>query len=129
MSSYAAYQETEILSKSPEQLVLLLYRRLLSHLRQGADCISSKDIETKSVHLQKASAILYELAASLDHEAGGEIAGQLAALYAFFLREIATASLSRDRGKVDRIIEMIEQLNESWIAAAQELREAQDVAV
>jgi len=128
MNAYAAYQGTEILSKSAEQLVLLLYRRLLGHLRQGAANLSSGDLEAKSEHFQNASAILYELAASLDHDAGGELSGQLAALYSFFIREVAAASLSRDRGRVDRIIEMVEQLNDSWIAAAQELAEAQGVA-
>jgi len=128
MTAHAAYQGTEILSKSPEQLILLLYRRLLGHLRQGAEHLSSGDLEAKGAHFQKASAILYELAASLDPAAGGEIAGQLAALYSFFIREISAASRSRDRNRVDRIIEMLSQLNDSWIAAARELGETQGLA-
>lgn len=121
MTAHAAYQQTEILSSSPEQLILLLYRRLLGHLREGANCMSAGNVEGKGEHLQKASAILYELAASLDREAGGELADQLGALYAFFVRELAAASLGRDRSRVDRIIEMVSQLNESWLSAAREL--------
>lgn len=123
MSAYATYQEAEILSSSPEQLILLLYRRLLSHLRQGAECLSADDIQGKGEHFEKASAIIYELAASLDHEVGGDLSGQLAALYAFFLREIASASLARDRQRLDAVITMVSQLHASWVDAARELAE------
>lgn len=121
MTAYAAYQEAEILSSSPEQLVLLLYRRLLGHLRQGASSMASGDVQAKSEHFQKASAILYELGASLDHEAGGELSDQLGALYAFFVREISAASVQRDDSRIKRVIDMVDRLNDSWIAAAQEL--------
>ncbi|MCG8468619.1 MAG: flagellar export chaperone FliS [Gemmatimonadetes bacterium] len=124
MTAYAAYQEAEILSSTPEQLVLLLYRRLLGHLRQGADCLDESDIAGKGEHFQKASAILYELAASLDHEVGGDLAGQLSALYAFFIREIAAASMAKSRSRIERVIVMVEQLNQSWISAAREIGEA-----
>lgn len=124
MSAYAAYQEAEILSQSPEQLVLLLYRRLLGHLRQGAECLSAGDMQGKAEHFQRSSAILYELLASLDHEAGGELAGQLGALYSFFLRELAGASAARDRDRVDRVTTMVSQLNDSWVSAARELGHA-----
>ena len=129
MSAYTAYQEAEVLSSSPEQLILLLYRRLLVHLREAASCISSGDVAGKSTHVQKGSAILYELAASLDHEVGGELADQLGALYAFFVRELTGASLHRDRARVDRVIEMVSQLNASWIAAAAELGQTTASAV
>jgi len=124
VTAYATYQETEILSSSPEQLILLLYRRLLSHLRQGAECLEADDIQRKADHFEKASAIIYELTASLDHEIGGELSGQLAALYAFFLREIAAASLARDRKRLDRVIELVSRLYESWVGAAREIAEA-----
>ena len=124
MTAYATYQGAEILSSSPEQLILMLYRRLLGHLRQGAECLDADDIQGKGEHFEKASAIIYELAASLDHEVGGELSGQLAALYAFFIREIASSSLARDRKRLDRVITMISQLHESWVDAARELAEA-----
>ena len=121
MAAYATYREAEILSSSPEQLVLLLYRGLLAHLKRGAECLSAGDLEGKAESFQRASAILYELIAALDHERGGELSGQLGALYGFFLREVSAASIARDRGRIDRVIEMVGRLNESWIEAAEQV--------
>lgn len=106
----------------------MLYRRLLSHLKQGAECLDSDDIQAKGMHFDKASAIIYELAASLDHEVGGELSGQLAALYAFFVREIASSSLTRDRKRLDRVTVMVSQLYDSWVEAARELTEVAGAA-
>ena len=72
------YLETQVVSSSPEQLVPLMYQHLLVNLKKAGDQIESGDQEGKAQSLQKASAIVFELLASLDLEQGGDIAMRLA---------------------------------------------------
>ncbi len=110
----ATYQETKVMSSSPEQLVPLLYEHLLVNLKRSQKQIREREIEAKVKSVEKALDILYELLACLDFEGGGEIASRLASLYSYFLKEIGEASRELDPQRFDPIIEMIASLHESW---------------
>ena len=114
----ATYQETRVLSSSPEQLIPLLYEHLLVNLKKAARHIDEGEIEAKVASVDKATAILYELLSSLDFDAGGEIAPRLASLYSYFLKEIGEASRTLDSGRLRPLMEMISSLHESWLEAA-----------
>jgi flagellar protein FliS len=107
-----------VVSSSPEQLVPLLYEYLLVNLKRAAKHIRAGEVEAKGESVEKASAILYELLACLDFDAGGEIAPRLASLYSYFLREIGEASRALDEARLEPLIEMIGSLHESWVEAA-----------
>jgi flagellar protein FliS len=110
--------EHDVMSRSREWLVPLLYEHLLTNLRRASDQIAARDYEGKAVSLEKASAILFELLAMLDFERGGELATRLAALYSYFAGEVGTVGRTLDTALLGRIIEMIGSLHESWTYAA-----------
>ncbi|HEY8469549.1 MAG TPA: flagellar export chaperone FliS [Longimicrobiales bacterium] len=114
----SAYLEAKILSSSREELIPLLYEHLCANLRRAAAQIEAGDIEGKAASLDRASGIIFELLASLDFEAGGDLASRLAALYSFFAREIAEASRTLDRPRLERVIGMVESLHGAWQQAA-----------
>jgi flagellar protein FliS len=114
----SAYLEAKVLSSSREELVPLLYEHLCANLRRAAAQIEEGDIEGKAASVDRASAIIFELLASLDFEAGGDLASRLAALYSFFVREIAEASRTLDRPRLERVIGMVESLHGAWRQAA-----------
>ena len=122
-----AYQATEVLSTSREQLVPLLYEHLLVSLRRAAKQIRSGDIEGKAQSVEKATAILYELLGSLDFDADNELASRLASLYTYFLKEINEASWSLKARRLDPLIEMVGSLHESWVEAARIVSEQKKV--
>ncbi len=113
----AAYRETQVM-RSKEQIVPLLYHHLLVNLRKAAAQIQAKDYEGKAESLTKASEILFELMGSLDFEAGGELSVQLQSLYMFWLEQIRVVGRSLDTTLLERIIEMVGELHESWVQAA-----------
>ena len=119
-----AYQQVRVLSSSREELVPLLYERLLHHLRRASAQIEVRDLEGKAASLASASEIIFELMSSLDFEAGGEIASRLAALYSFFSREILIVGRDLDRARLDRTIEMVASLHDAWVHAAAKARGA-----
>lgn len=109
-----AYRDTNVLSSSQEGLVPVLYEHLLVNLKRGSMHIRKGDIEGKFDSLARASDIVSELLAALDPEAGGQIASHLAGLYAFWLKEIATAGRELDPQRVQRVADMVASLLEAW---------------
>jgi flagellar protein FliS len=120
----AAYRETQVMSSSPEQLVPLLYERLLVHLRRAEAQITAKDIAGKSESLGKATEIVFELLSNLSFEAGGELASRLAALYAFFINELGEVGRTMDTARLKTVTEMVGSLHTAWASAAEKVAEA-----
>lgn len=114
----AAYRENAVMAASPEQLVVLLYEHLIINLKRADRQIRARDIAGKAESLTKANDIVLELLASLDFEKGGEIAQRLASLYGFFTQEISQVSRTLDTARIGQIVEMAEELHESWAQAA-----------
>lgn len=119
----ARYNEAKILGSSREQLVVLLYEHLLVCLRRAAIQIHNRDYEGKAASFEKASDILYELLASLNLEAGGELASRLAALYGWFITEIGDVSRTLDRERLERMIAIVGNLHDAWVQAAAQLQQ------
>ena len=110
----ARYQELDVLSMSPGERLLLLFRHLESNLRLGNTALLSGDIETRAARLLKASDIIGELLGSLDEEQGGELAVRLAALYSWMLAEIPTITSPADSERLSRLVGMIADLRTAW---------------
>ena len=116
-----AYLEADILSRPKEWLVPLLYEHLLSSLRRAAVQIEANDHEGRAQSLEKASAIVLELSSSLNHEQGGEVARQMSSLYAFFVTEILQVGLTRDLNRLRGLVNIVAELTEAWIQAAEQV--------
>lgn len=120
-SQSSRYLENDVLSRSPEWLVALVYDALLKNLRRADVQIETGDIEGKSTSLTRAGALLAELLSSLDREKGGEIATRLSSLYTYFSLELMNIGRSLDRVALGRLIAMVEELQTAWIRAAEEV--------
>lgn len=120
-SQSSRYLENDVLSRSPEWLVTLVFDALLKNLRRADIQIETGDFEGKSTSLTRAGALLGELLSSLDREKGGEIATRLAALYTYFALEIMNIGRSLDRVALGRLIVMIDDLQSAWVQAAEEV--------
>ncbi len=112
--AYAATQrETGVSSARPIDLVVMVYERLLDHLRsaqlqmgEGTDPTESL---TKAIDL-----ITTGLEACLDKVQGGEIAENLAVIYDWANREIMLARLRRDASMLQGVINALQPLAEAW---------------
>jgi flagellar secretion chaperone FliS len=120
-SQSSRYLENEILSRPKEWLVPLLFEHLMSSLTRAGVQIETGDIEGKAKSLEKASAILFELLGSLDHEQGGEIARNLASLYSFLAGEILKVGVTLDLKLLQRVLGMVTELHEAWVQAAEQV--------
>lgn len=113
----ARYRENEILSASPQQLLLMVYDHLLLSLRRARVAIERGDVPMRVEQLDKARAALGELMVTLDIEQGGSIARQLSGLYTFILGELVDVGARRDLEKLDRLVGIIAELRGAFAEA------------
>ena len=116
MKGVEAYQENAVTTQSKGRLIVMLYDGAIKFLKLAIKEIESKDPEAKGKYISKAIDILFELNTVLDTEAGGEIAMNLRKLYLFMGRHLTEANAKQDIGKIEEVIKMLEDLNQSWKA-------------
>jgi flagellar secretion chaperone FliS len=115
----ARYRETEILTATPGQLVVLLFDHLLVSLSRAKLAMANGDFELQGEHLEKSRNILTELLVTLDRERGGEIAVNLSALYSFLLGELVQVGVRADHARLERVTHMITELRSAFAEASQ----------
>ena len=123
----STYLETQVLSASPGQLVVMLYDHLLLQFRRTRIAIEKGDVATRQAALEKARAVLTELLGTLDYQQGGEIARQLSGLYAFMLAELLDIGLHPKAERLDPLSAIVTDLREAFDTIARQPT-AQEVA-
>ncbi len=108
------YLLQKITGASREQLAALLLEGAQRFVGQAIAAMGKRDIPAKARMVNKASAIVEELAVWLDHEHGGELAGNLARLYDWWLSELFEASQGNEPERLERIQRQMGELRESW---------------
>jgi flagellar protein FliS len=107
--------ETGVLTADPHKLILMLFDGAILSIATAAASMESKDIPAKGMAVSKAiEIILNGLKASLDEEAGGELAGRLAALYEYMSERLLYANLHNSRAALDEVTGLLHSLREAW---------------
>lgn len=74
MNAYTQqYQQNQILSASPEQILIMLYDGAIRFTRQAIAGVEEEDRLKKLDGTRRAMAIISEFANTLDHEVGGDL--------------------------------------------------------
>lgn len=109
-----AYRESEVLAASPGRLLVITYDALVSSLTRARVGLAMQKPDVAASGFDRSRLLLGELLATLNHEAGGDIAARLAALYVFLLGEIDSVALHGDTGQLDRYIGMIQDIRDAF---------------
>lgn len=111
------YQETQIMTASPMQLIVMMYDEAINALERAEKAfgIDSVDrIEQINNHVLHAEDIITELAVSLDMEKGGEIAKNLHRLYDFMIFYLSKGNVEKNAAPVSEVKKMLIELREAW---------------
>jgi flagellar protein FliS len=108
------YLKTAVMTATQEKLVVLLYDGALQALARADRALETRTSQEASRALGKALAIVGELRASLDMEAGGEIAKNLFALYGFVTDRVIKANVTKEREPVAEARAILAKLKEGW---------------
>jgi flagellar protein FliS len=112
------YRGSDILSATPGRLLIITYDGLITAMTRLRLAIGAgnEDLVHSSAELSRA--LLGELLVTLDREAGGEIATDLARLYTFVFGELNALALSRDVPRLDRNIALIREIRDAFAQIA-----------
>ena len=104
------------------QLVPELYERLVASISAADEAILHKDAKARAEGLEAATAITFELMASVNMENGGELAPRLMALYSYFATELLYIGRTDDRQQIRGLLDMIGVLTGKWHDGGAKLR-------
>lgn len=121
MSGYGAkvYQrvgvDSGVAAADPHRLVLMLFDGALEAIKLAKAHIAAANVAEKGRALGKAVRIVEEgLKASLDKDAGGPLARQLAALYDYASLRLLQANLKNDHAALDEAGRLLADLRDAW---------------
>ena len=111
-----SYRQNDIQSRSPLELVVMLYDGALRFTSDARDATVRHDIHARQQHLSRAMAIVSELQNTLDMETGGDVAEHLDKLYGFVHDRLIDASVRQDLQPLDEARRVLTTLREGWLA-------------
>lgn len=110
----AAYRNTEVQSRTPLELVVMLYDGALKFLAEGRAAIERKDIPARREAFGKALAIISELQSTLNIEGGGPVATSLDELYTYVTGRIIESAAQNAVGPLDEARKVLTPLRDGW---------------
>ena len=124
VSSFAAqaataYRQTETESRTPLELVVMLYDGALQHITAARAAMARGDAATGTRANSRALAIIGELQNTLDVERGGEVAKSLDELYRYLASCLVDASFRRDAAPLEEAARILKPLRDAWSTIAQ----------
>ncbi len=108
------YVETAVSEATPHKLVEMLYEGAIKNMNLAKVFIEQKNYEKKSVHINKALAILNALRAGVDLKKGADVAQNLYDLYDYCYHRLFKASAQNDIEMLNEVLEHITLVSEGW---------------
>ena len=113
-----SYRQTQAQSRTPLELVVMLYDGALRFLSVARDAIERRDIPARREALSRTFAIISELQSTLKIEEGGALAASLDELYGYANRRLLEAAATNDVAPVDEIHKVFGILRDAWSTIA-----------
>ena len=119
-SSVAAYQSVAthggVAAADPHRLIVMLMDGALERIAAARGAMGNGSQEAKARLIHRAVAIFDELRASLNFEAGGEIAANLGTLYEYCGRQLMKANLDNRVEPLEEVANLLREVRSAWIA-------------
>ncbi len=108
------YAENEILHQTGVELVCLLYSEAIARVTRAVDALETGQSQERGAAIGGAMAIIVELQGSLDKDAGGPIAKDLARLYDYIQERLLTGHAERKAEPLAEVRRLLQELLEGW---------------
>lgn len=117
-SAMKEYEQVGVRSQvegaAPERLVQLMLEGALDRISLARGAMEHGMIAAKGERIGKAIGLIEGLRASLDHDRGGELAGNLDALYDYMSRRLTEANLRNDPAMLDEVANLLREIKYAW---------------
>lgn len=98
----------------PERLVQMMLEGALDRVSLARGDMENGQVAAKGERIGKAISLVEGLRASLDHERGGELAGNLDALYEYISRRLLEANLRNEVAILDEVSRLLREIKQAW---------------
>lgn len=118
-NAISAYQkvgvDAAIEVADPHRLILLLFAGAQAAIGNARAAMKQQQVAAKGEAISKAVDIISNgLKVSLDLEQGGEVAGQLDALYDYLVMRLLRANLDNDLSALEEVAGLLEEIHGAW---------------
>lgn len=112
-------------TSDPHRLILMLFDGALAAVSLAKIHMLAAETPQKGREISRAIDLVTNgLQASLDKEAGGELAERLVALYEYMAQRLLFANLKNSTAALDEVTDLLNGLREAWAAIAPENQQA-----
>ncbi|MDJ0847883.1 MAG: flagellar export chaperone FliS [Myxococcota bacterium] len=118
--SLSRYRRQDVLTESPQGLVVKLYEAALRHCRAAETHHREGRIAQRGSAISRALAIVAELRCALNHDEGGEIARNLDSLYVFVNDRLLEAHVARRPEAIGEARQILAELHGAWTEVARQ---------
>jgi flagellar secretion chaperone FliS len=109
-----AYKQVQTESRSPLELVVMLYDGALAALAQATDAADRQDLRQRGRAISQALAIIGTLQENLNVVEGGAVAQELDRLYAYAIGRLVDVTVKHDRSAISEIQKLLSGLRDAW---------------
>lgn len=128
-NAYARYQENQVFTASPGQLLVMTYDGALRFLRQAKEAAKEGRETDRTYSILKTTNLLLDLCGSLNHDASQELAAALLGLYRYMLDRLVDVEQNGNLAALDEVERLLVSLRDAWAEADRSLRRAEAEAV
>jgi flagellar protein FliS len=111
------YLVQQITTATPAMLTAMLFDAAVAATQRAIEHLEGGRPQEARRHLIKAQEIVLELRTALDHDAGGELAGNLERIYDFVYRQLVAASVRGEARAARDAHGILADLRDTWRAA------------
>jgi flagellar protein FliS len=113
-----AYRRVTADTRSPMELVVMLYDGAIRFVGEARDAADRNDIAKRTRAVSRALAIVTELQNTLRLEDGGDVARELDRLYDYLTARLLDSNIKRDRKALDEVHRLLSTVRDGWAQAA-----------
>jgi flagellar protein FliS len=110
-----AYRTVDAQSRSPIELVVMLYDGAIRFLGDARDAHERNDHRGRATGVSKALAIVGELRSTLNLDDGSSLALELDRLYDYMFGRLLEVTTKRDMSGVDEVQRLLITVREGWV--------------
>jgi flagellar protein FliS len=110
--------EQDLVGKSPQELIELLYARVCRDLDDARILLAADDrpaSQADAIHMiVHAQQIIAELNRCVNQDKGGDLAANLSRVYEYMQSRLTEAVSKRDVGPVHEVLGLVTELHQAW---------------
>ena len=110
-----AYRTVDAQSRSPLELVVMLYDGGIRFVREAREADERKDLGARAVAVSRSLAIVGELRNTLNLEDGGELGLELDRLYDYMMNRLLDVTTKRDTSGLEEVQRLLTTVREGWV--------------